>query len=246
MGVIRSAIGDSVLTSMWVFNLPVIGLLAGRASDFLRTHYISLPFTGLFITILLATINVLLFTLLGTLLGGASFNPSTTVSFHAAGLTKPGSSLISMAVRLPAQAAGGAIGAMGIWQVMPVGWLKGGPSLKVDWHTGALAEGLLAFAHCLSVLVVVVRGPRSVFVKVLLLAMVTTGLVRVGSGYTGPSLNPANAFGWAYVKNWHNSLELYYVYWVGPLVGATMAAWVFRVLFAPSLVKKKKKKKKRE
>ncbi|KAI6676537.1 hypothetical protein NL676_037333 [Syzygium grande] len=38
------------------------------------------------------------------------------------------------------------------------------------------------------------RGRGSLLVKVWLLAMATVGLVVVGSSYTGPAMNPANAF----------------------------------------------------
>jgi len=36
------------------------------------------------------------------------------------------------------------------------------------------------------------------------------------------------AFGWAYVNNWHNTWEQFYVYWICPFIGAILAAWVFR------------------
>ncbi|MBO8631193.1 aquaporin, partial [Staphylococcus aureus] len=48
-------------------------------------------------------------------------------------------------------------------------------------------------------------------------------------GYTGPAMNPANAFGWAYVNNRHNTWEQLYVYWVCPFIGAILAAWTFRM-----------------
>jgi glycerol uptake facilitator-like aquaporin len=70
--------------------------------------------------------------------------------------------------------------------------LLGGPSLKVDLHTGAIAEGVLTFLISFLVLVIILRGPRSPFLKTLLLAVVTVALVVAGSVYTGPSMNPAN------------------------------------------------------
>lgn len=69
---------------------------------------------------------------------------------------------------------------------------------------GALAEGVLTFVFCFLVLSVVVKGPKSPLLKVWLLSNVTAGLVWVGRGYTGPSMNPANAFGWAYANDKHN------------------------------------------
>lgn len=50
------------------------------------------------------------------------------------------------------------------------------------------------------------------------------------------------AFGWAYVNNWHNTWEQLYVYWICPIIGAMLAGWVFRVMFLPSAPKPKTKK----
>lgn len=243
MGVIKAAIGDAVLTSLWVFNLPFLGVLTGIVSKFLGVEAL-LPVT-LLITTFLATINVLVFSLLGHVLGGASFNPSTTIAFYAAGL-KPDSSLLSMAVRFPAQAAGGVAGAKAILQVMPSQHrhrLKG-PSLKVDLHAGAVAEGATTFVFCFALLFIMLKGPKTLILQLWLLSVTTVGLVLTGSAYTGPSMNPANAFGWAYVNNWHNTWDLFYVYWICPFFGAFLAAWVFKFVFpAPSTPTTKKQKK---
>ncbi|KAK5795668.1 hypothetical protein PVK06_036940 [Gossypium arboreum] len=155
-----------------------------------------------------------IFTIIGNALSNATFNPTASFAFYAASLKKDWSAL-SMAVRFPFQAASGV--------------------------TRFLAEGLLTFGLCLALLVILVRGPNNPLLKLLLMAISTVGFVRRGANYTGPSMNPANAFGWAYVNNWHNSWELYYVYWMGPLIGATLVAWVFRFLLSPSLSTKEKK-----
>lgn len=67
-----------------------------------------------------------------------------------------------------------------------------GPSLKVDVHTGAIAEGVLTFIMSFIVFLVIVKGPKSSFVKNWLLTIPTVVLVIAGSSYTGPSMNPAN------------------------------------------------------
>lgn len=239
MGVIKGAMADAILTSMFVFSMPYLGVFASIIAAYLGVEAKSIA--GLFITINVATVFMLTFSLIGAAFGGASFNPNTTVALYAAGL-KPDVSLLSMAVRFPAQAAAGVVGAKAIMQVMPEQYkhvLKG-PSLKVDLHTGAIAEGVLTFVLCLALLLILLKGPKKFLLKIWLLAATTVGCVIAGGKYTGPAMNPANAYGWAYVNNWHNTWELFYVYWICPFIGGTLAAWVFRSLFKAVPVKHKK------
>ncbi|KAF8394318.1 hypothetical protein HHK36_020525 [Tetracentron sinense] len=266
MGVVKAAIGDAVITFMWVFCVSTLG-----ASTSIIASAIGIQgMATLFITTVLVFFLVLVFNLIGDALGGASFNPTGTASFYAAGVGPD--NLISMAFRFPAQALGAVGGALAIKEVMPLQYkhMLGGPSLKVDLHTGAIAEGVLTFVISFAVLYIVLRGPSSPILKVWLLAMSTVALVVAGSSYTGPSMNPANslyvlftamyyydlevlsltkrvagvglslqAFGWAYINNRHNTWEQFYVYWICPFIGAILAAWVFRVLFPPPVKEKK-------
>ncbi|KDP22725.1 hypothetical protein JCGZ_01827 [Jatropha curcas] len=241
MGLIRVAMADAILTSLWVFSVPILRVLTTIIASTVGVEPKSL--SGLFISINLSTSFMLIFILVGAALGGASYNPTTTVSLYAAGLKPSGSlSLKTMAVRFPAQAAGGVVGVKAILQAMPRTYrnLLKGPSLKVDLHTGGLAEGILSFGLCFSLLLVMVRGPKNLWVKIWLVKAATAGLVVIGGKYTGPCMNPANAYGWAYANNWHNSWDLFYVYWICPLIGATSAAWVFRFLFNPTINPKPK------
>ncbi|KAF5746076.1 aquaporin SIP1-1-like [Tripterygium wilfordii] len=242
MAAVKAAIGDAVLTSLWVFSLPCRGVLSSMAVRFLGVQ--SLALARLFITTIVASVFVLTFNVAGGAMGGASFNPATTISSYAAGL-KPNWTLLSMAIRFPAQAAGAVGGAKAILQLIPTQYkhMIKGPSLKVDLHTGAVVEGVLNFVFNLTIFVVMLRGPKSLFLQVWLISVVTVGLFIAGSGYTGPSINPANAFGWAYVNNLHNNWEFFYVYWIGPLIGAISAAFVFRLLFQVPVQQKQKKKK---
>jgi aquaporin SIP len=50
------------------------------------------------------------------------------------------------------------------------------------------------------------------------------------------------AFGWAYVNDRHNTWEQLYVYWIGPFIGAILAAWTFKAVFLPPSPKPKAKK----
>ncbi|KAJ4961004.1 hypothetical protein NE237_020914 [Protea cynaroides] len=236
MDVVKAAIGDGVLTSMWVFCASTLRISTSIIQKALGFQSMA---SALVITISLVAFLVLVFTLLGSVMGGASFNPTGTASFYAAGIGN--SNLISMAFRFPAQAIGAVGGALAIMEVMPPEYkhMLGGPSLKVDLHTGAIAEGVLTFIISFAVLCIVVRGPSNPLLKVWMIAMSTVALVVAGSSYTGPSMNPANAFGWAYVNNRHNTWEQFYVYWIFPFIGAILAASVFRFIFPPPVKQKK-------
>lgn len=237
MGVIKAAIGDCLLTFMWVFCASCIGIMTHIVASTLGVAQ-GLPTLG--ITSVILFILLFVFGIIGEFLGGASFNPTATAAFHAAGLGGP-ESIVTVGIRFPAQAVGAVGGAIAVLELMPKHYkhMLDGPSLKVDWHTGAIAEGVLTFAITLVVLVVIIRGPNSSFVKNLLMTIATVAIVDLGAAYTGPSLNPANAFGWAYIYNKHNTLEQFYVYWVAPFIGAILAAWVFRFAFPPPVKQKK-------
>ncbi|XP_057781213.1 aquaporin SIP1-1 [Salvia miltiorrhiza] len=235
--VIKAAVADAALTFMWIFCASSLGAVTFVVASALGVAP-GLP--SLFITTFLIFILLFVFGFIGDLLGGASFNPTGTAAFYAAGLGGA-DSLISAAVRFPAQAAGAVGGAVAIVEVMPVQYkhMLGGPSLKVDTNTGAIAEGVLTFVISLAVLFIIIKGPRSMILKNWMLAMSTVSLVVAGSSYTGPSMNPANAFGWAYVNNTHDTWEHFLVYWISPFIGAILAAWVFRFLCPPPPKEKK-------
>src|SRR5205814_538169 len=55
-------------------------------------------------------------------------------------------------------------------------------------------------------------------------------LHTVGIPWTGPSVNPARSFGAAVVKG-YPCWETHWIYWVGPLLGASIAAMVANLLF---------------
>lgn len=241
MGPIKAAIGDMILTFMWNFFASTFGLMTVMILGAAGLQGVA--WAPVLITTLLVFIFVFIFGLIGDALGGASFNPTGTAAFYAAGVGSD--SLLSMAIRFPAQAVGAVGGALAITEVMPIQYkhMIGGPSLKVELHTGAVAEGILTFLITFAVLVIILKGPRNSVLKTWLLAVATVALVLSGSAYTGPAMNPAIAFGWAYQNNWHNSWEHFYVYWICPFIGAIFAALVFRIIFPPTEVKKKKQKK---
>ncbi|XP_050204831.1 aquaporin SIP1-1-like [Mercurialis annua] len=236
MGLIKSAIGDAILTFTWVFTTPLLGVLISVVSSYLAVEPKTLP--SLFITINLATLRLYMFTFIAALLGGASFNPTAALSLYTAGL-KPDASLMSMAVRFPAEAAGAVAGAVAILKSMPVKYkhMVKGLSLNVELQTGAMIGVIFSFLYCFSLIFVLTKGPKNLLVKLWLLACarVSIGIVVNSVKQTGIIMNPASAYGWAYLSNWHNNWDFFCVYWICPFIGAVLAAWFFRFMFRGSI-----------
>lgn len=238
MGAITLAIGDAVLTFVWIFVSSTFGLLTALTiTTFGLQGYAWAPVA---ITAFLIFSFVFVFNMIADALGGASFNPTGNAAIYSAGLG--GDSLLSMALRFPAQAAGAVGGVLALMEVMPVKYrdMVAGPSLKVDVHTGAIAEGILTFLITFGVLLIIFKGPRNAVLQALMLALVTVSVVFPGAEYTGPSMNPVNAYGWAYLHKRHHVQEHFYVYWIPPFIGAVLASWVFRIFFPPPEQKQKK------
>lgn len=239
MGAISTAFGDFVLTFLWVFSSSTMDLLTTiTITNFGLLQ--GLAWAPVAITTLIMFVFVFVFNVIGEALGGANVNPAGNASIYVAGLGG-GDSVMSMALlRFPAQAAGAAGGVVAIMELMPLPEeyknmiAIGSPSLKVDIHTGAIAEGVLTFLITVAVLLITFKGPRNALFQALMLSLVTVALVIPGTNYTGPSMNPAYAFGWAYLYKWHNTVEHLYVYWISPFIGAILGAWVFRILFSKS------------
>ena len=72
--------------------------------------------------------------------------------------------------------------------------------------------------------------PRSHKVGGLFIGLAVAGDILMGGALTGAAMNPARWFGPAAVTwNWDNS----YVWIAGPLIGAAIAAVLYRYLFLP-------------
>eukprot|EP00253_Pinus_taeda_P000178 PITA_00178 len=237
MGIVELAIGDAAITFLWVFGASCLGAGTSVIASYLGVQ----GAMTLLITLSLLFLLVFLFSFLGEAMGGATWNPTALAAAFALGVGKD--NLISLSIRFPAQAAGAVGGALAIMELMPASYkhMLGGPSLKVDLHKGAIAEGVLTFVISIMVFLIIMKGPKGSFWKSWLISLTTIILVLAGSGYTGPSMNPANAFGWAYVNNRHNTWEQLYVYWITPFIGSILAAWTLRLISPPNSSKKEKK-----
>lgn len=238
MGVVKAAIGDAVVTFMWIIVASTLGAATSIISNMIGVQGMA----SLAITTSLIFLMSFLFGWIADIFGGASFNATGTVAFYIAGVGGDDDTLMSTAVRFPAQAVGAVGGVLALMELMPLEYkhMLEGPTLKVDLHTGAIAEGVLTFVINFVVLLIIIKGPNSLFFKNWMLSVATMGVIILGSSYTGPSMNPANAFGWAYVNNKHNTWEQFYVYWICPSLGAILAAWFYRFVFPPPQASKQK------
>ncbi|KAK9062408.1 hypothetical protein SSX86_019594 [Deinandra increscens subsp. villosa] len=238
MGLVKAAIGDAVMTFMWIFCASTIGAITSILANMIGVQAIG----SLLITTSLIFLISVLFGSIADAFGGASFNATGTIAFYIAGAGGDDDTIMSTAIRFPAQAVGAVGGVLALMELMPLEYkhMLEGPTLKVDLHTGAIAEGVLTFAITFVVLLIIIKGPKSFFWKNWMLSVATMAVIVPGSSYTGPSMNPANAFGWAYVNNKHNTWEQFYVYWICPSLGAILAAWVYRLVFPPPPASKPK------
>ncbi|MCO5577874.1 hypothetical protein L7F22_031709 [Adiantum nelumboides] len=144
----------------------------------------------------------------------------------------------SWSTSLAAGAVGGVLAARELVPPLHREQLRG-PHLRVDLNKGILSELILTFLITFSVLVAIFKGPKSKFWKNWIIVLATVGVIILGAGYTGPSLNPAHAFAWAYVNNRHSNLEHLLVYWLAPLAGSFIAAWTFQLIFSKGRPKEK-------
>lgn len=240
MAVARKAVADAFITFLWTFSVASLGAVTMAVAPALGLDG---P-RAVYVTLALVSLHICFFGFLGEALGGASWNPTASVAFAYAGASDD--DLWALAVRLPAQMAGAVGGVMALLEVMPTRYRHtlAGPRVRVPLPTGVLAEGILTFAITLIVMWALLRGPRSPVAKTLVIIVASVALVAAGEPYTGPAMNPANAFGWAFVANRHTSWEHFAVYWAGPMVGTIFAVWAFNLLFGsqPSHAKAKQSK----
>ena len=217
----RPASAEAIATFLFVFLGPGVVVMTGNLSDGLdSSRLIAIAVGhGLAIALLVsATAHI----------SGAHINPAVTVG---ALLTKR-ISVANGSAYIVAQLAGAALGALllavAIPEVLGGGIDNGAGTLgthalnpEVSAGQGVLIEAVLTFT-----LVMVVFGAAMDKRGVGNLAPLAIGLAvlvdhLVGVPLTGASMNPARTFGPALVAGaWAD----HWVYWVGPLTGAALAA----------------------
>jgi len=158
-------------------------------------------------------------------ISGAHFNPAVTLGFLVAGRIRPGPAAGYITVQLVAAVAaawavtalvpGNAVMTSGLGTPM----IQNGVTL---WQAIAV-EAVLTF-FLMSAFYGTAVAPTAPAVGGFGIGLVLFVDIMVGGPLTGAAMNPARAFGPAAVSgNWLGHV----VYWIGPMVGAVVAALVW-------------------
>lgn len=163
------------------------------------------------------------------MISGGHFNPAVTCGFLAAGRIRAADAL----AYLLAQLVGATLAALALWIGFPGAavWAVrlGTPALGVGTSApaGVLLEAIGTFF-----LVVVVFGtavhPQGPRIGGLAIGLTLTMDILAFGPLTGAAVNPARAFGPAFIAAaWSDQL----VYWIGPLVGGLAAGWLYSAAY---------------
>lgn len=168
-------------------------------------------------------------------ISGGHFNPAVTFGFFVTRKIEP---------RLAAaywffQLAGATIAALLLSWLLPQSQTDavnlGAPSLApgISGGAGVGIELILTF-FLVWVVFATAADPRGAFATIsgLAIGLTITLDIYMGGPYTGAAMNPARAFGPELVQNFWSDA---WVYWVGPLLGAALAALAYDRLYLRGL-----------
>ena len=100
--------------------------------------------------------------------------------------------------------------------------------LGVGTAAAVLAEIIMTFFLMYSVFGVAIDQRGAKAIAGLVIGLTITMDIFVGGGLTGAAMNPARWFGPALVQG---AFDNWWIYWVGPIVGATIAAVVWNQFY---------------
>ena len=160
---------------------------------------------------------------------GAHFNPAVTLGVWIMGRITP----TRAAFYVVAQLIGGVAAGLALkavfadsWQASKIGTPALGPGI-----TPALGIGIEAILTTLLVLVVIGTAvdPRAPKIGGLAIGLAVAADILVGGPLTGAAMNPARWFGPAVAAGAYAD---WYVWWIGPAIGAAVAALIYRSTLA--------------
>jgi MIP family channel proteins len=164
-------------------------------------------------------------------ISGGHFNPAVTFGFLITRRMKPALAVVYWI----SQFGGAVVAALLLWWIFPNrvvdGAKLGAPILDPQIGTGAgvVLEGILTF-FLVWVIFATAADTRGTFKSIagLAIGLTITLDVLAGGRLTGAAMNPARAFGPELVHNvWSNA----WIWYVGPLAGAAVAALLYEFLY---------------
>jgi MIP family channel proteins len=162
---------------------------------------------------------------LGAVSGG-HFNPAVTLGLWVAGKINSAKGLAYVVAQLVGGAAAGFALAYFFTDVGPAV-----PALGpgVDAVAGIALEAIMTVVLLLAVFGTAVdpRGPK---IGGLAIGLAVGADILLGGTLTGAAMNPARWFGPAVAAG---AFDNWYVWWIGPFLGAVLAALLYRYFFAP-------------
>jgi MIP family channel proteins len=162
---------------------------------------------------------------LGAVSGG-HFNPAVTVAVRLAGRIE----WQTAAAYVLAQLAGAVAAGLALRGIFPdASWGPTGigtPALdpSIGWAGGIAVEAILTLLLVLTVFGTAI-DPRAPRIGGLAIGLAVAADILVGGPLTGAAMNPARWFGPAVASG---TFADWYVWWVGPLLGAIAAAAIYR------------------
>ncbi|ODO07194.1 aquaporin rerated protein, other eukaryote [Cryptococcus wingfieldii CBS 7118] len=167
------------------------------------------------------TVNVWIF----FRVSGGLFNPAVSLGMTLAGCLPP----LRGALLAVAQILGGMTGAA-IADALVPGHLNAGTALGggASIAQGLFIEVFLTALLMLTIFFLAAEKHKATFMAPLGIGMALFIAEIVGVYFTGGSLNPARSFGPAVVT--HDFPGYHWIYWVGPCLGASLAAGFYRFL----------------
>jgi aquaporin TIP len=159
-------------------------------------------------------------------ISGGHLNPAVTIGLFSTGHVKAGTAL----KYIISQLAGAVVAAMLIKFVSPADGVAatalGTPALgaNISPVQGVVTELILTFLFVFVIFGTAVDG-RAPKMGGLFIGLAIALDVLAGGPITGAAMNPARSFGPAIVGG---HLENIWIYWVGPIIGAILAAMVYK------------------
>ncbi|CAG9861781.1 unnamed protein product [Phyllotreta striolata] len=163
-------------------------------------------------------------------ISGCHINPAVTFSLLLTGDIKLAKAICYVIVQCV-----GAIGGSGLLKlIVPDSRVGGFGVTAIGDKEMTAVQGMLMEAVLTFLLIFVIHGVCDSYRKdvkgsaPLAIGLAAAAAHFCGIQYTGSSINPARSFGPAVIMN---SWVDHWIYWVGPLLGAAVAAAFYRLLF---------------